>query len=96
MKKVKTTKKVAKAGKIKFAERIYTPEYLKLVPPAYAKKNKTVWKEAVDEYLRREHFSFTKLDFKKPLATVDFGKLTRIYNTLIGRRNRPAKSVKVA
>lgn len=76
-------------SELTFSRTTWTAEYLMKNPATFAKTNKIVWQLAVEEYLRRNKFSFDKKDLKKPLENVDFAKITRIYNTLIGRRNPP-------
>lgn len=81
---------------IKFSKTSWTVSYLKTNPPALAAKHKVVWGVAVDEFLRRERFDFKKISLQKPLelTSKDFAKITRIYNTLLGKRNPPqAKEV---
>lgn len=82
------------AQQLSFSKKTWTAEYLMKNPANFAKKNATVWALAVEEYLRRNKFSFSnKKNLKKPLENVDFAKITRIYNTLTGKRNPPASKV---
>jgi hypothetical protein len=74
---------------LSFSKTTWTAEYLLKNPANFAKTNKVVWQLSVEEYLRRNKFSFQKKDLKKPLENVDFAKITRIYNTLMGKRNPP-------
>lgn len=74
---------------VSFSKTSWTAEYLLKNPANFAKKSKVIWQLAVEEYLRRSKFSFSKKDLKKPIENVDFAKITRIYNTLIGKRNPP-------
>lgn len=76
---------------LKFSKNSWTVGYLKSNPPALASKHKVVWSVAVDEFLRRENFDFKKISLQKPLelSGKDFAKITRIFNTLLGKRNPP-------
>lgn len=76
---------------IHFSKTAYTVSYIKNHPPALAKSYKVVWVAAVDEFLRREKFDFSKKSLQKPLelSSTEFAKIVRIFNTLIGKRNKP-------
>ena len=75
------------ATPIQFSKDAYTAEYLLQNPPP--KRARPVWQAAVTEYLRRSNFSFSRKDLKKPIVSVSFAQITRIYNTLLGVRNPP-------
>lgn len=82
---------VKKMKSVQFAKTAWTVGYVKANPPALAKGKKVIWGFAVDEFLRREGFDFKKKSLQKPLElnSSHFAQITRIFNTLLGKRNPP-------
>lgn len=66
-------------------EKEYKVDYVLKNPPKYASKNKDVWKEAFREYLSRQKLDMDKI---KKVDNIEWNEVIRIYNTLIGKKNR--------
>lgn len=66
-------------------EKEYEIDYVLKNPPKYASKNKDVWKEAFTEYLSRQKLDIDKI---KKVDNIEWNEVIRIYNTLIGKKNR--------
>ena len=70
---------------IELTEKEYAVDYVLKNPPKYASKNKAVWGEAFREYLSRQGLDMDKI---KKVDNVEWNEVIRIYNTLIGKKNR--------
>ncbi len=81
--------KTKQTPKLSVVKGVYTADYILKNPSSSGKKYPAVWQAAVEEYFRREKFSFDKKDMKKPLVGVNFAEITRIMGTLLGKRNPP-------
>lgn len=67
-------------------EKEYKVSYVIKNPPPYAKKNPDVWEQAFYEYLRRQ--GVRRPEIAKTVDNVEWNEVVRIYNTLIGKKNR--------
>jgi len=91
----KTTKKATKKTSLSFVSRAYSIDYMVKNPPASAKGLKLVWQTAVLEYMKRQGVDLTdKKNYQKPIQNISFSDITRIFNSLIGKRNPPKSSKK--
>lgn len=80
------TKKSPKA-KLSFVNRAYSIDYMVKNPPANSKGLKLVWQAAVLEYMKRSGVDLTdKKNYQKPIQGIDFSQITRIFNSLIGKK----------
>lgn len=70
-------------------EKEYKVDYVINNPPKYAQKNPVVWEEAFFEYLRRQ--GIKKPEKLKKVDNVEWNEVIRIYNTMIGKKNRDRK-----
>ncbi len=69
----------------------YKLDYILKVPPHFARSNKEVWKQAFTEYLRRKGIDINKIT---KVDNVEWNEVTRIFNTLIGKKNPKRKEPK--
>lgn len=84
-------KKENTSTKLEFEKSAYTVNYIIANPSSFAKNYRSVWRVAVEEYLRRNKFEFNKKNLNKPLKNINFPQIARIFNTLLGKRNPPPR-----
>jgi oligoribonuclease (3'-5' exoribonuclease) len=83
------TKTLESISKI-LGEKEYQVSYVVRNPPAYAKNNPDVWAQSFYEYLRRQ--GVKDPERLKVVDNIEWNEVVRIYNTLIGKKNRERKS----
>lgn len=69
------------------SEKEYNVQYVITTPPRYAQDNPEIWEQAFYEYLRRQ--GIKNPESLETVDNVEWNEVVRIYNTLLGKKNRP-------
>lgn len=69
-------------------EKEYDVKYVLKTPPKYAEKYPDIWKEAFADYLARQGVDITKIS---KVDNIEWNEVVRIFNTLLGVKNRKRK-----
>jgi len=88
---------MSKKTSLIFGKKAYTIDYMLKNPPSNSKGLVYVWQTAVMEYMNKEGVDLSDLKvYNKPIQGIDFSKIIRIFNTLIGKSSPRSKSKRVA
>lgn len=88
---------MSKKTSLTFVKKAYTIDYMLKNPPTNSKGLRYVWQTAVMEYMNKEGVDLSdKKVYHKPIQGIDFSKIVRIFNTLVGKPAPRSKSKRVA
>lgn len=80
---------------ITFLKKVYTIDYILKNPSSSSKGLKQVWQAAVLEYMSKQGVDLSdKKNYHRPIEGIEFPKIVKIFNGLIGKNKKTSKVVK--